>query len=208
MGTHATKMSAVSVETRGTERSRARPPVEARPRTYVFEAVYEEHFEFVWRSLRRLGVPEASADDAAQDVFLVVHRRLDEFEGRSALRTWLFGIALRVARSHRRRFARKGRHEPLPAEVAGDTEMPEETLERRRAADFLDQFLDSLDEDKRAVFVLAELEQMTAPEIETALGVKLNTVYSRLRAARKAFEAAVGRHHAKEARVVEQRGTP
>lgn len=171
-----------------------------------FEVIYEQHFDFVWRSLRRLGVPEASVDDAAQDVFVVVYRRLADFEGRSTVRTWLFGIALRVARSHRRRLARKGHAEPLPAELESEEGDPEDALGRRRAAEFLERFLAGLDEDKRAVFVLAELEQMTAPEIEAALGVKLNTVYSRLRAARRAFEGAVQRRRARDERLGERRG--
>lgn len=174
--------------------------VRARPTD--FETIYDGYFDFVWRSLRRLGVPEASADDATQDVFVVVHRRLADFEGRSSMRTWLFGIALRVARSHRRRTMRKGNLDPLPADLVSTGLGPEAEVERRRAAQFLDTFLESLDEDKRAVFVLAEMEQMTAPEIEEALGVKLNTVYSRLRAARKAFESAVRRHRAKDSRGV------
>lgn len=176
--------------------------------TLSFEAIYEEHFDFVWRSLRRLGVPEPSVDDAAQDVFVVVCRRLEDFEGRSKVRTWLFGIALRVARSHRRRLARKGNLDPLPEVLVSDEVGPDERFEQRRAVDFLDAFLDDLDEEKRAVFVLAEMEQMTAPEIEAALGVKLNTVYSRLRAARKAFEAAVKRHHARDARAGTEEATP
>src|SRR5882724_509457 len=67
-----------------------------------FSAIYDAYFDFVWRSLRRLGVPEATLDDAAQDVFVVVHRRLPEFEARSTVKTWLFGIVLRVVATHRR----------------------------------------------------------------------------------------------------------
>lgn len=172
-----------------------------------FGALYDEHFAFVWRSLRRLGVPSPLLEDAAQDVFVVVHRRLAEFEGRSSIRTWLFGIAVRVARTHRRRISRKERFDPLPIDLESPAGRPDGEVEKRRAADFLERFLDSLDDEKRAVFVLAELEQMTAPEIESALGVKLNTVYSRLRAARKAFETAVRRHLAKDARPLGREGT-
>src|SRR5262245_39607962 len=73
----------------------------ARVETRRFEEVYDEHIDFVWRSLRLLGVADAQLDDAIQDVFVVVHRKLDTFEGRASIRTWIFGIALRVARMHR-----------------------------------------------------------------------------------------------------------
>jgi RNA polymerase sigma-70 factor (ECF subfamily) len=160
-----------------------------------FAAVYEQNFDFVWRSLRRLGVPEASMDDAAQDLFIVVHRRLGEFAGRSSVRTWLFGIALRVAGDYRRRLRRKGAPlRPLPDALPDTTRPgPYEDLARREAARVLDGLLDALDDAKRAVFVLAELEQMTAPEIAEVLDVNVNTVYSRLRAARADFERAVAR---------------
>lgn len=164
-----------------------------------FTRVYDEHFAFVWRSLRRLGVPDRLLDDAAQDVFIVVHRRLAEFEGRSSIKSWLFGIARRVAHDHRRRVGRKERTEELretTADPRGAT--PAHDAERAEAVRALHEILASLDDDKREVFVLAELEQMTVPEIAEAIGVNLNTVYSRLRAARLAFDAAVARRHAQQ----------
>jgi RNA polymerase sigma-70 factor (ECF subfamily) len=164
-----------------------------------FDEVYETHFDFVWRSVRRLGVPERQIDDAVQDVFLVVHRRLSDFEGRSSIRTWLFGIALRVARDHRRSLSRRGNLEQLDEQqIDGGAASPDERTARSQALLLLERFLARLDEDKRAVFILAELEEMTAPEIGEALGVNVNTVYSRLRAARKAFDEAVKRHLAQE----------
>jgi RNA polymerase sigma-70 factor (ECF subfamily) len=156
-----------------------------------FELVYNDYFDFVWRSLRRLGVPEASADDALQDVFVVVHRRLGEFGGRSSLKTWLFGIALRVTSDYRRRARRKGGHEPLDEAVIDPAPGPQEKAVNAEMLGLLDRALEALDDDRRAVFVLAELEQMSAPEIAEALGVKLNTVYSRLRLARQDFERAL-----------------
>src|SRR6185437_8084289 len=158
----------------------------------TFEEVYDEIFGFVWRSLRRLGVPEASIDDAVQDVFVVVHRRLADFEGRSSLKTWVFGIALRVARDHARTARRKGGLLPLDERIPDAAPDPAESLVRSEAVRELDRILGTLDEDKRAVFVLAEIEQMSAPEIAEALGVNVNTVYSRLRAARREVEAALG----------------
>jgi RNA polymerase sigma-70 factor (ECF subfamily) len=162
------------------------------------EAIYEEHFDFVWRSLRRLGIPDAQLDDAVQDVFVVVHRRLGEFEGRSTMKTWLFGIALRVASVHRRTAARRPT-EPLVEDPPDQTANPlADTLtEAAEAARLVRELLECLDEDRRAVFVLAELEEMTAPEISAALGVNLNTVYSRLRLARRDFDAALARYRAR-----------
>ena len=138
-------------------------------------------------------------DDGAQDVFIVVHRRLAEFEGRSSLKSWLFGIARRVAHDHRRRIGRKERTEELPETVAdpgGST--PAHDAERAEAVRTLHEILTALDDDKREVFVLAELEQMTVPEIAEAIGANVNTVYSRLRAARAAFEQAVQRRLARQ----------
>lgn len=152
-------------------------------------ALFREHFRFLWRSLRRLGVRDASVDDAVQDVFLVAHRKLAEFEGRSSHRVWLFAIALRVAAEHRRRDARLRLDEPC-AEVAS---RGEEALEQTRRVELLYRLLDDLSDPQREVFVMAEIEGFTAPEIAEALGEKLNTVYSRLRLARRHFERALAR---------------
>jgi RNA polymerase sigma-70 factor, ECF subfamily len=181
-------MQRVAPEARAPSRAEA---ASARGEGVSFELIYNDYFDFVWRSLRRLGVPEASVDDALQDVFVVVHRRLGEFGGRSSLKTWLFGIAARVTSDHRRRVRRKGGHEPLDEAVADPTPGPQEKAANAQMLSMLDRALDALDDDRRAVFVLAELEQMSAPEISDALGVKLNTVYSRLRLARQDFERAL-----------------
>jgi len=156
-----------------------------------FEEVYEQHFAFAWRNLRRFGVPRSHLDDATQDLFLVVHRRLQDFEGRSSLRTWLAAIAWKIASEFRRGQARKGNHEPLSDDLRDRGPDPQEATLQSEALQRLDRLLRQLDDDKRAVFVLTEMEQMSAPEISEILGVNLNTVYSRLRAARKAFEAAL-----------------
>lgn len=161
-----------------------------------FEAVYAEHFEFVRRSLQRMGLPEAGVDDALQDVFVVVHRRLPSFD-HASLRGWLFGIALNVAREHRRRLARKGHHEELSETLRDPTANPHEAAERSEALTLLDHLLDALTEDRRAVFILIEYEGMSAPEVAAALDVNVNTVSSRLRAARRDFEAALQRHRAR-----------
>ena len=162
----------------------------ARP---TFREIYEAHFDFVWRSLRRLGVDSAQLEDVAQEVFVVVHRRLGEFEGRSSLKTWIYGIASRVAHTARRSAARR-RTEPLGAVECGGPG-PHRATEAAQAARLVHALLEAVPEDRREVFVLAELEQMTAPEIADAMGIPINTVYSRLRVARKEFDAAVKRHN-------------
>jgi RNA polymerase sigma-70 factor (ECF subfamily) len=162
-----------------------------------FDQVYEEHFAFVWKSLRRLGVPPASIDDAAQDVFVVVHRKLETFEGRSSLKTWLFGIAHLIALGYRKRSAAP-QTETGPDALASPDAGPLERAAASEAMRFVERFLDSLDDVKRPVFILAEFEQLSAPEIAEALGVNINTVYSRLRAVRQAFQLAVHQRRQEE----------
>lgn len=157
-----------------------------------FAALYESEFGYVWRNLRRLGVSDAQLDDATQDVFLVVYRRLGDFESRSKIRTWIFGIVLRVASTYRRT-AQRRRTEPLDDHVVESASSTEDLTERAEAGRLLRRLLDELDDERRAVFVLAELEQMTAPEVAASLGVNLNTVYSRLRSARRDINAALER---------------
>jgi RNA polymerase sigma-70 factor, ECF subfamily len=154
-----------------------------------FDLLYEKHAAFVWRTLRSLGVSAADVDDAAQEVFLTVFRKLGSFEGRSSIRTWLCGIAVGVARNHTRKVKRR--------EAAGDA-LPKPSgatlSEGAEALDLVTRCLNDLDESLRMVFVLAELEQLTAPEIAEVLTLNVNTVYSRLRLAREQFEASVVRH--------------
>ena len=167
-----------------------------------FDEIYASNVDFVWRSLKRLGVVAASLDDAVQEVFVVVHRRLGDFEGRSTVRTWLYGIALRVARDHRRSRQARTPHEQI-SDTLPDTAspVPDEAVARVQAVETLDRLLGELDDDKREVFVLAEIEQLSAPEMAEVLGANVNTVYSRLRAARRAFEQALERYHARRRRV-------
>lgn len=152
----------------------------------AFDHVYEAEFAFVWRNLRRLGVPERSLRDAAQDVFLVVHRRLADYEGRAPLRSWLYSIVTRVAGQHRRTQRRK---ELRDVEDADAVACPGGNGPESRAlqGEFVRQLLEllqRLDDDKRDALILADLEGMTVPEIAAAVGANVNTVYSRLRAAR------------------------
>jgi RNA polymerase sigma-70 factor (ECF subfamily) len=161
-----------------------------------FDAIYQEHSDLAWRTLRRYGVPDASIDDAIQDVFMVVHTRFTSFEGRSSLRTWIFGIARRVARDHRPSARAQGEGvgadslEALP-DVASKS--PLATLEAIEGARLLESLLAALAPKKREVFILVELEQMTVLEASQALGLNPNTVSSRLRAARQDLEQALAR---------------
>ena len=169
--------------------------VAAAAQSVSFERLYDDNVDLVWRGLRGLGVEESNVEDAVQDVFLVVHRRIRSFEARSSPRTWLFGIVLRVARNYRRRFHRKGSQEAsgVPVDVADRAPGPDEGAATSEALRRLDILLSGLDEPKREVFVLAELEQLSAREIAETLGINVNTVYSRLRAARIAFNALAAR---------------
>lgn len=166
---------------------------------WLLESVYRQHFKAVWRLLRRLGVPAGQLDDAAQDVFLVVQRKLPQLSPDAALQSWVFGITVRVASEHRRRSLWR-RAEPIADGLIDLAPHPARQHEVQEAVRLLHALLAELDEKKREVFVLAELEQLTAPEIVEVLGVNLNTVYSRLRAAKRAFDAALGRRRAAGAR--------
>lgn len=195
---HSPTMGPMSVA--AAERLETAPvPERGAPRVAAaeFGRIYDEHVQYVWRALRRLGVVEGSVDDAVQDVFIVAFRRLGDFEGRSSLRTWLYGIALRVARDYRRRAGRGGLE--LSESLAAAPEAgPQARSEKAEAARVLDALLSQLDDAKREVFVLAEIEQLAMPEIAESLGVNVNTAYSQLRAARKQFEEAVRRHQARD----------
>ncbi|HTM44445.1 MAG TPA: RNA polymerase sigma factor [Polyangiaceae bacterium] len=171
----------------------------------TFEQVYQEYFPFVWRTARRMGIGEASLDDVCQDVFVAVHRRLPEFEGRSSLKTWMFGFVLNVVQVHHRTLRRKSVSHRANGEVVDpDTvedlrsQGPDEKLSRQQAAEIAHELLDRLPEDKRAVFVLSELEGMSAAEIAEAVNANVNTVYARLRAARQQFSHAAERYRAKD----------
>lgn len=154
-------------------------------------AVFREHAPYVHRALRYLGVAPADIEDAAQEVFLVVLRRLVEFEGRAQLRTWIHRICWRVAQAHRRK-SRRTRQRFADEEDGQHVPDPNADGERTRydARQLLVPALDQLDEPKRVVFVLYEIEGLTMPEVAQALDCPLQTAYSRLYAARE----AVARH--------------
>lgn len=152
--------------------------------------IFEAYATFVWRVLRRMGVAEADAEDVCQEVFLVVHRRLQEFEARSSLRTWIYGICLRCAAAYRNRAYRKREvrsDEPIVGNVDA---MQAEQLELARTLRKLDEVLNGLPDAQREVYVLYELEELSMPEVAAAVGCPLQTAYSRLYAARREVKAA------------------
>ena len=161
----------------------------------AFGDVYRAYGPLVQRALRQLGVDPTQIDDAAQDVFLVLHRRLADYDTGRSLTNWLWGIARGVASTYRRGARRRQRlHDALPHGPLPEPRTLDEHVARCQANAVLEDFLASLDEDKCAVFVLAEIEGCTGPEIAQRLSVNLNTVYARLRSARQRFDAAVARH--------------
>ena len=158
-----------------------------------FREVYDAHLPFVWRSLRRLGVSESDAADAAQEVFLVIHRKLPMFEGRAKITTWIFRICMRVVsdRSRRAHVKREVYTESGMPENADPSDGPAQVLERLEDVQLFDAALARMEIDQRAVFSLFELEGLTGDQVADTLGIPLGTVYSRLRAARESFRKAV-----------------
>jgi RNA polymerase sigma-70 factor (ECF subfamily) len=165
----------------------------AMPRAPDFARVYDEYFGFVWRNVLNRGIPHASADDVVQEVFIVVHRKLPEFEGRSSLKTWLAGIARRVVSDHVRKRGNAPVGDPLEVDVASALADPAEALDNKVAARLVDGLLALMSEDQREVFMLHELEEMTGREIAETTGTNENTVHTRLRAARKIFQEGLSR---------------
>jgi len=169
-----------------TERATSAEPLD-------FDALYDATADLAFRVLSAMGVREDELDDALQDVFVVAHRRLADFRGESKHSTWVAGIAVRVAHDYRRRHIRKPTEplDPLAASLQASTEWPDASAMRSQALRSVQAFLEQLAAPQREVFVLAELEQQSAPEIAASLGAPLNTIYSRLRLARAHLEAWV-----------------
>lgn len=157
-----------------------------------FDQIYAAHFDFVWRSLRLLGVADEAVEDATQDTFSVVSRQLSEFEGRSALKTWLFAILQRVAANYRRTRRRKQRP-LLPFEdAASEGPTPLAQVEALEAARVVERYCAGLDPERRALFVLAVLEALPAAEVAVALELPVARVYSRVHALREGLKRVLG----------------
>lgn len=166
----------------------------AEPAADRLTALFQLHFDLVWRTVRRLGVPSDGIDDAAQEVFVVASRRLDSIEAGKE-KAFLYGTAVRVAAGARRAQERR-RRSPVPLEDldTADTTPPiDDLVDQKRARELLDQLVLRLADDTRPVFVLYELEGLTMEEIAACLGLPLGTVASRLRRGREAFNAAIAR---------------
>lgn len=159
-----------------------------------FEVLYRENAPAIWRFLERLGVPSRHLEDAAQDTFIVAHKRLPTFRGASSVTTWLHGIALKVAKDYRRSEARRGRWEPLAHELTAVQLGPDQSAANREELDLVLKLLDALEERQRTVFVLMELQGLTTAEAAEVTEANMNTVSTRLRAARQRFSELVQAH--------------
>ncbi len=160
--------------------TKPRVPIDSLSR---FEHVYDEHVSYVWNSLRRLGVPSRDVEDVVQDTFVIVHRKLVEFDPKRPLRPWLFGIAYRMALAYRRRAVQREVPTESPTCSSAGDDFEGEVTMRERAY----RLLQRLPPERQAVLIMHELDEMTAQEIAEALSIPLNTVYSRLRVARQEF---------------------
>lgn len=181
------------------DHSRASPSDRTSEQTLDLAAIYREHGDFVWKTLQRMGVAESDLPDLAQEVFIVVHKRLHTFDRSSRVTTWLYGICLRVASSFRRRawFRRERLVDEVPERnsrpaVQGDDWMAVQQAQRR-----VREVLDTMDLDKRSVFVMFEIEELSCSEIAEVLGVPVGTTWSRLHAARMQFQASLARLEAR-----------
>jgi len=163
----------------------------------TFRQIYDEHFAFVWRLAANRGVPARALEDVTQEVFIVVHRKLPEFEGRSSLRTWIAAIVRRVIADYvKKRGNRAAGDETLTIEPPAGVS-PAEQLERKLALELLDGLLNKMTSDQREVFVLHEIEHLSGAEIAALTASNENTVWTRLRAARRIFQEGVARQQAR-----------
>jgi RNA polymerase sigma-70 factor (ECF subfamily) len=165
-----------------------------------FQEVYASYFGFVWRTAANRGIPRAALDDVAQEVFIVVDRKLHEFEGRASLRTWIAAIVRRVVADYiKKRGNRPAGDETLEREPASEP-ANSERAEQNAALELLDTLLAKMNDDQREVFVLHEIEELSGTEIAEITGCNENTVWTRLRAARRIFQEGVARQRARQTR--------
>ena len=183
---------------------RAETPTASRETPAVlpsFRAIYDDYFDFVWTSTRRLGVPVDAVDDVVQEIFVVVNARMNTVERPASLRSWIYGVVRRTVSTYHRARRVRGASESHDPFEDGASPMQPSPLDLAVLSDeirLLWHLLGELGSLKREVFVLAELEEMTVPEIAEAIGVPLNTAYSRLRVAREEFDEALARYEAQQ----------
>ena len=164
-----------------------------------FESLYRQYFDFVWSSVRRLGVSPDAVDDVVQEIFIVIHSRLHTLEKPEALRSWIYSVIRRtVSGYHRSRRTKDASVVVLAVEPDARAlpRTPFDLVEQNDRVKLLFSLLEELNAPKREVFTMAELDELTVPEIAEILGIPLDTAYSRLRAARQAFEEALARRSA------------
>lgn len=171
------------------------PDAPAPEPTLEVRTIYREHARFVWLSLQRLGIHPSDLDDIAQDVFMIVHRRLDTFDRRARISTWLFGICMRVAANYRRRrrWTREVLSGGLEDERPAALTAADDILVRREQRELAERALNRLEVAKRATFVMFEIESLSCNEIAELMNVPIGTVYSRLHSARRQLEKHLSR---------------
>jgi RNA polymerase sigma-70 factor (ECF subfamily) len=171
------------------------PPAEVTP----FESIYRQYLDFVWSSVRRLGVSPAAVDDVVQEIFIVIHSRLHTLEKPEALRSWIYSVVRRTVSGYHRSQSVKetsGIMLAVEPEASRQPATPFDLAEQSDQVRLLFSLLDELAQPKREVFMMAELDELTVPEIAEVLEIPVNTAYSRLRAARQAFDEALARRSA------------
>lgn len=162
----------------------------------AFRTIFESEYGYVRNSVVRLGIRQADVPDVVHDVFLLVHKKLPEFDAMRPLRPWLFGIAYRVALGVKRKHGYKLEHASEDEVIhrhASEAASPEQSMNDHQCRDALARAMDQLDDDKRAVFVLHDLDGTAMPVVAETLEVPLNTAYSRLRLAREALRSSLTR---------------
>lgn len=157
-----------------------------------FRALFQAECSYVFHSLRRLGVHERDLEDVAHEVFLAIHKKLADYDPARPLRPWIFAFAYRFASDYRK-LARHRERSGDEIEVADTADSVDDRIDAERARKLVVEALDALDLDKRAVFVMHEIDGAAVPAIAASLGIPVNTAYSRLRLAREQFAAAVKR---------------
>lgn len=163
-----------------------------------FKDIFESEFGYVWNSARRLGIPERDLEDVSHDVFFRVYERWADYDQNRPLRPWLFGFAFRVASDYRRRFSHRREVLGVDTEAVDPARNALERAIQAEALTFAQLALDSLEIERRAVFILHELDGCPMPEVARSLAIPVNTAYSRLRLAREQFQAALRRERLRQ----------